>query len=190
MELVVWAVRCCSTSLQLESVRPPLLSLSAGHQLTRAAGHITIIDHDTIELSNLHRQVLHPESRIGISKALSAALSLSSHVRTPLPLHQLTRTPQRQLRYFDSPSRPRLHSRPLCPRFRSSTSPEGRCVRRRLRLHGQPRYSAVCECLGVRSRYPSCVGWSGADRGCRRRLQPPPPFTSFGSSPQIGRAHV
>ncbi|KAI1786774.1 hypothetical protein LXA43DRAFT_1032466 [Ganoderma leucocontextum] len=36
-------------------------------------GTIGIIDHDKVEISNLQRQVLHTESRVGIPKALSAA---------------------------------------------------------------------------------------------------------------------
>ncbi len=39
-------------------------------------GTIIICDFDNIELSNLNRQVLHDESRIGINKAESAALSV------------------------------------------------------------------------------------------------------------------
>ncbi|EJF56497.1 hypothetical protein DICSQDRAFT_150395 [Dichomitus squalens LYAD-421 SS1] len=36
-------------------------------------GSIGIIDHDTVEFSNLQRQVLHTESRVGMPKVLSAA---------------------------------------------------------------------------------------------------------------------
>ena len=36
-------------------------------------GHLTIVDGDSVELSNLHRQVIHTESRVGTPKALSAA---------------------------------------------------------------------------------------------------------------------
>lgn len=35
-------------------------------------GEITIIDYDEVELTNLHRQILHSENRIGIPKILSA----------------------------------------------------------------------------------------------------------------------
>jgi molybdopterin/thiamine biosynthesis adenylyltransferase len=41
-------------------------------------GEIRICDADRIELSNLNRQVLHPEARIGESKALSAEMSLQA----------------------------------------------------------------------------------------------------------------
>ena len=40
------------------------------------AGRIGIIDHDVVELSNLQRQTLHAESRLGMSKAESAACAL------------------------------------------------------------------------------------------------------------------
>jgi len=49
-----------------------------------SAGEITILDHDTVELSNLHRQVLHTEDRVGMSKAASARIALQACVTTPL----------------------------------------------------------------------------------------------------------
>ncbi|WP_211090668.1 molybdopterin-synthase adenylyltransferase MoeB [Nesterenkonia sedimenti] len=36
-------------------------------------GHITVIDHDTVDRSNLHRQVIHSEESIGQPKTASAA---------------------------------------------------------------------------------------------------------------------
>ncbi len=39
-------------------------------------GTIIICDHDTVELSNLNRQFLHDESRIGMNKALSAQMTI------------------------------------------------------------------------------------------------------------------
>ncbi|KAK4053983.1 hypothetical protein OIO90_003628 [Microbotryomycetes sp. JL221] len=46
--------------------------------VSAGVGNVTIVDHDTVELSNLHRQVLHNEHRIGMSKAESAQMSLNS----------------------------------------------------------------------------------------------------------------
>ncbi|TFY53650.1 hypothetical protein EVJ58_g9335 [Rhodofomes roseus] len=46
-------------------------------------GNIAIVDHDTVEMSNLHRQVLHIEARAGTPKALSAAdaiKQINSHI--------------------------------------------------------------------------------------------------------------
>lgn len=40
-------------------------------------GHIGIIDYDDVEISNLHRQLLHSEESVGISKVESAARSLT-----------------------------------------------------------------------------------------------------------------
>jgi adenylyltransferase/sulfurtransferase len=48
----------------------------------RHAGEITILDHDSVELSNLHRQVLHTEERVGMPKAESARLALQACVDT------------------------------------------------------------------------------------------------------------
>ncbi|KAG6826292.1 hypothetical protein H0H92_000414 [Tricholoma furcatifolium] len=39
-------------------------------------GHLGIIDHDHVELSNLGRQILHSEETVGMAKAESAALAL------------------------------------------------------------------------------------------------------------------
>jgi len=39
-------------------------------------GHITIVDHDTVELSNLHRQIIHSQQRLGMNKAVSAVITL------------------------------------------------------------------------------------------------------------------
>ena len=41
------------------------------------SGCIGIVDYDTVEMSNLHRQVLHTESRVDISKAESIKLQLN-----------------------------------------------------------------------------------------------------------------
>ncbi|KAH8552697.1 adenylyltransferase [Umbelopsis sp. PMI_123] len=40
-------------------------------------GRIGIIDHDEVDVSNLHRQVIHDESRVGVNKAQSAATSIN-----------------------------------------------------------------------------------------------------------------
>jgi len=40
-------------------------------------GHITICDFDSPELSNLNRQILHSDSRIGVNKAESAKMTLT-----------------------------------------------------------------------------------------------------------------
>ena len=40
-------------------------------------GRIGLIDHDTVEVSNLHRQVMHTQSRVGVSKAVSLAASIA-----------------------------------------------------------------------------------------------------------------
>lgn len=38
-------------------------------------GHITIVDHDSVETSNLARQILHTDGRVGMNKARSAAIA-------------------------------------------------------------------------------------------------------------------
>jgi adenylyltransferase/sulfurtransferase len=39
-------------------------------------GHLRVCDHDTPEMSNLNRQILHDSSRVGTNKAVSAKVSL------------------------------------------------------------------------------------------------------------------
>ena len=41
-------------------------------------GLLGIVDYDTVDLSNLHRQILHRESAVGTSKARSACRSIQS----------------------------------------------------------------------------------------------------------------
>ena len=47
-------------------------------------GTLGLVDYDTVEESNLHRQILHSEDKIGMGKAESvkrALMALNSHVR-------------------------------------------------------------------------------------------------------------
>ncbi|OZJ05966.1 hypothetical protein BZG36_01257 [Bifiguratus adelaidae] len=39
-------------------------------------GRLGIIDHDTVDTSNLHRQVIHTEDRVGVNKAESAKMAI------------------------------------------------------------------------------------------------------------------
>jgi len=41
-------------------------------------GHMTIVDDDTVSLSNLQRQVIHPEHNVGVAKVESAKMSVAS----------------------------------------------------------------------------------------------------------------
>jgi Dinucleotide-utilizing enzymes involved in molybdopterin and thiamine biosynthesis family 2 len=50
---------------------PALLYLAAA-----GVGHVTIIDDDRVERSNLHRQVVHADARVGMGKAESARMTL------------------------------------------------------------------------------------------------------------------
>lgn len=54
-------------------------------------GHITLCDHDQVELSNLQRQIAHPSAAVGMNKAESAAQS----ARAINPLVQLSAVTQR-----------------------------------------------------------------------------------------------
>lgn len=54
------------------------LGCAAAQYLALAGvGRLTLVDHDAVEASNLQRQVLHRDSRIGQSKVSSAAVALA-----------------------------------------------------------------------------------------------------------------
>ena len=67
------------------------LGCAASQYLTTAGiGHLTLLDFDTVSLSNLQRQVLHQDSRLGMAKVLSAKQSLEKlnpHIEIK-PIHQ------------------------------------------------------------------------------------------------------
>ncbi|MGY2166894.1 ThiF family adenylyltransferase, partial [Pseudomonas tolaasii] len=55
-------------------------------------GSMTLLDFDTVSLSNLQRQILHSDARIGMPKVASAALALAEinpHVALKQIDHQL-----------------------------------------------------------------------------------------------------
>ncbi len=52
-------------------------SPAAFYLASAGVGTLTLIDHDTVELTNLQRQILHTTERIGQAKALSAQKSLA-----------------------------------------------------------------------------------------------------------------
>lgn len=56
-------------------------------------GRLGLVDKDTVELSNIHRQVIHREATVGVHKALSAAetcRALNSSIRVETHLEALT----------------------------------------------------------------------------------------------------
>ncbi|CNH93453.1 molybdopterin-synthase adenylyltransferase MoeB [Yersinia alsatica] len=50
---------------------------AAQYLAVAGVGHLTLLDFDTVSLSNLQRQILHRDNRIGMTKVASAALTLS-----------------------------------------------------------------------------------------------------------------
>lgn len=60
-----------------------LWSISDWHVcLSVSAGRLGLLDYDEVELSNLHRQVLHGEENRGQAKALSAASAVKRYWKT------------------------------------------------------------------------------------------------------------
>ena len=45
---------------------------------TAGVGRITLVDHDTVDLTNLQRQIAHSMARVGHAKAQSARASLAA----------------------------------------------------------------------------------------------------------------
>ncbi|OSN07445.1 molybdopterin-synthase adenylyltransferase MoeB [Lonsdalea iberica] len=55
------------------------LGCAAAQYLAAAGvGHLTLLDFDTVSLSNLQRQILHRDDRIGMTKVASAAVELQN----------------------------------------------------------------------------------------------------------------
>lgn len=61
---------------------------AAAYLAGAGVGTIGLVDHDTVEVSNLHRQILHSTAGIGTPKVESAVESLRQYARPstrPLP---------------------------------------------------------------------------------------------------------
>jgi molybdopterin/thiamine biosynthesis adenylyltransferase len=48
---------------------------------TWVSGTLGILDHDAVDLGNLHRQILHAETSVGLPKAESAAAALRRYLQ-------------------------------------------------------------------------------------------------------------
>ncbi|WVF70021.1 hypothetical protein IAT40_004807 [Kwoniella sp. CBS 6097] len=90
--------------LQLKSARVAVVGAGGlgcptlQHLAGAGVGTIAIFDHDTVGLSNLHRQILHTTDRVGINKAESACLALRAlNPKINLIPHQVPITPSTAL---------------------------------------------------------------------------------------------
>ena len=59
-------------------------------------GHITVVDHDLVDLTNLQRQIAHTTERVGQAKAHSAALAMRA-LNPEVQVHALTERADAQL---------------------------------------------------------------------------------------------
>lgn len=59
---------------------------AAAYLAGAGVGRIGLVDGDTIELSNLHRQILHDQSGLGKKKVKSAAERLKAYESEPFRL--------------------------------------------------------------------------------------------------------
>lgn len=65
---------------------------AAPYLAAAGVGHLTLVDFDTVSLSNLQRQLLHRDARIGMAKVDSARIELSAinpHIQIDTLHHQL-----------------------------------------------------------------------------------------------------
>lgn len=53
---------------------------AAAYLAGAGVGTLGLIDHDTVENSNLHRQIIHSTSRVGAPKVISAITYLREYV--------------------------------------------------------------------------------------------------------------
>lgn len=56
---------------------------AAAYLAGAGVGTIGLVDHDTVEVSNLHRQILHSTAGVGMGKVDSAIKSLRRYARPP-----------------------------------------------------------------------------------------------------------
>jgi molybdopterin-synthase adenylyltransferase len=67
---------CASTALVVGA--GGLGSPAAMYLASAGVGHIILADHDTVDLTNLQRQIMHTTDRVGMSKVESGAIALSA----------------------------------------------------------------------------------------------------------------
>ena len=79
-------------------------------------GEIGIVDNDVVELTNLHRQVIHDAKAVGVSKAANARRRIeenpSTPESTPTNLPHLNDNALPRTRTFPAGLRYRAHARP------------------------------------------------------------------------------
>jgi len=51
---------------------------AAAYLAAAGVGRLGLVDHDTVDVSNLHRQILHTQGRLGVNKAVSLATSIKA----------------------------------------------------------------------------------------------------------------
>lgn len=130
---------------------PALLYLA-----TAGIGHIGIVDHDTVELSNLHRQVLHTEASVELTKAESARRAL---LECAVAAHLLL---TEQTQRLDQHRGPRLRVR---------RGPAAR-LRSRPRLHRQCAHATSDQCRLRRPRHHPRQRRGDTDRRSAERVEP------------------
>jgi hypothetical protein len=115
---------------------------AAAYLAGAGVGTIGLMDGDTVEISNLHRQVAHGTERVGMSKVDSAVEYLTSYVSVPVSSSPKTAlspppTPSHLTRTHQSQSKPNLQPPPLpphSPNRHRNLHP----IRPRTRLHRPP----------------------------------------------------
>ena len=71
-------------------------SPAAFYLASAGVGSITIVDHDQVDLTNLQRQILHTEDRVGMNKVDSAKLTLTQ-LNPHITIHALAEKSMRRV---------------------------------------------------------------------------------------------
>ena len=129
---------------------------------TAGVGRLTLVDHDTVDLTNLQRQIAHDRSRVGQPKAESAAHAVRA-INPDVRLHALSRRADAAL--LDALVRDADVVLDCSDNFRTRHAVNAACVR-----HGKPLVSGAA--IGFDGQV-SVYDTRQADAPCYACLFPP-----------------
>jgi molybdopterin-synthase adenylyltransferase len=102
---------------------------------TAGVGHITVVDHDHVELTNLQRQIAHNLSRLGLAKAASVRHSIEA-INPDVTVHAIVQRADAALLDALVPQHDVMID--CCDNFRTRHAVNAACVK-----HGKPLVSGA-----------------------------------------------
>ena len=102
---------------------------------TAGVGRITLVDHDTVDLTNLQRQIAHNQSRIGLPKAESARATVAA-INPDVQLHAIVQRADAAL--LDTLVPQACVVLDCCDNFKTRHAVNAACVK-----HGKPLVSGA-----------------------------------------------